>query len=359
MSTTANPVERRSIDPKADDAAAPAQPTAVTTTPASEFAPIVPTDKDMGMARLTLDQGVRTTVIGQLYGMDFEIEDEGFAVRAFFDNYNRRLKVLDYEATDYRAMADRLAWLARENHYDKIFLKAHAHDWQKFLGLGYMLEGILKYFYRGDNAYVLSRFGSIDRVTSPHLIEESLLIETLLKDGPPDPPPPLPEGYSLVSATDEHIPALVTLYREVFSTYPSPLTHPDYIQQTMRRHVVYRAVIDPSGTLVSAASAEIDDKHSNAELTDCATFKTQRGKGLMYSLLGALEGDLRDRGIITGYTLARARSVGMNRVFYRLGYEYSGRLLNNCDIYGEFEDMNVWVKPLRPPSAKRDGANGS
>ncbi len=237
-------------------------------------------------------------------------------------------------------------------------MKARSDDWQKFLGLGYMLEGILKYFYRGDNAYVLSRFGSIDRVTSPHLIDESSLIETLLKDGPPDPPPPLPDGYSLVEATEVHIPALVTLYRDVFSTYPSPLTHPDYIQQTMRRHVVYRAVIDPHGTLVSAASAEIDTKHSNAELTDCATFKAERGKGLMYSLLTALEGDLRKRGIMTGYTLARARSVGMNRVFYRLGYEYSGRLLNNCDIYGEFEDMNIWVKPLLPQATKR-GANGT
>jgi putative beta-lysine N-acetyltransferase len=356
MATTTKPVERRDDDEKTNEDDSTAQPTAIASTPPSEFAPVVPTEKDMGMARITLDRGVRTTVIGQLYGLDFEIEDDGFSVRAFFDNYNRRLKVMDYEATDYRAMADRLAWLATENEYDKIFLKAHADDWQKFLGLGYMLEGILKYFYQGDNAYVLSRFGSIDRVTSPHLIEESDLIETLLKDGPPDPPPPLPEGYSLVSATDEHIPALVTLYREVFATYPSPLTHPDYIQQTMRRHVVYRAVLDPSGTLVSAASAEVDDKHSNAELTDCATFKTQRGKGLMYSLLTALEDDLRDRGIMTGYTLARARSVGMNRVFYRLGYEYSGRLLNNCDIYGEFEDMNIWVKQLLPRGAK-SGAN--
>ena len=31
---------------------------------------------------------------------------------------------------------------------------------------------------------------------------------------------------------------------------------------------------------------------------------------------------------------------------YGLGYEYSGRLVNNCDIYGQFEDMNIWVKLL-------------
>ncbi|HCP15639.1 MAG TPA: putative beta-lysine N-acetyltransferase, partial [Peptococcaceae bacterium] len=27
-------------------------------------------------------------------------------------------------------------------------------------------------------------------------------------------------------------------------------------------------------------------------------------------------------------------------------YEYSGRLVNNCDICGGFEDMNIWVKRL-------------
>ena len=114
----------------------------------------------------------------------------------------------------------------------------------------------------------------------------------------------------------------------------------------MERNVLYRAVKDETGRIVSAASAEVDDKHSNAELTDCATEPEQRGKGLMFHILSALEADLRERGIMTAYSLARARSVGMNRVFHRLRHEYSGRLVNNCDIYGQFEDMNIWVKRL-------------
>jgi hypothetical protein len=37
----------------------------------------------------------------------------------------------------------------------------------------------------------------------------------------------------------------------------------------------------------------------------------------------------------------------MNIVFMRAGFEYCGRLINNCDIYGQYEDMNIWVKPPR------------
>lgn len=36
----------------------------------------------------------------------------------------------------------------------------------------------------------------------------------------------------------------------------------------------------------------------------------------------------------------------MNRVLVQHGYAYSGRLVNNCDICGGFEDMNLWAKEL-------------
>lgn len=331
-------LSRSAVD--VDRAVSPARPTE------SEWIPTEPTDKRMGLVRLTLDRGVKTTAIGQLYGLDFELEYDDYTCRVFFDYYNRRLKVLDYEARDYKAMIDRLDWLAQQNDFDKIFFKATKDDWQTFLQFGYMLEGILRYYFRGDDAFVLSKFRSVDRVTSEHLIEESGLIEKLMREGERRDPAPLPPGYSLFQATPDHIPELVELYRRVFKTYPSPLTHPDYILATMERNVLYRAVSDERGVIVSAASAEVDDKHSNAELTDCATEPEQRGKGLMFHILTALEDDLRQRGIMTAYSLARARSIGMNRVFYRLGHEYSGRLVNNCDIYGQFEDMNIWVKRL-------------
>lgn len=114
-------------------------------TDASEWAAVEPSEKGMGLVRLVLDKGVKTTAIGQLYGLDFELEGDGYQIRLFFDYYNRRLKVMDYEATNHRAMMDKVRWLAQANEFDKVFLKATRHDWQIFLGLGFMLEGILKY----------------------------------------------------------------------------------------------------------------------------------------------------------------------------------------------------------------------
>ena len=328
-------------------ASAPALTIVEPAPPPGEWGQVRPSDKRMGLVSLTLDKGVKTTVVGHVYGLDFELEGDGYHTRIFFDYYSRRLKVLDYDATDYLALTARWDWLAEANGFDKIFLKATTDNWQTFLSFGFTLEGMLKYYFRGKDAYVLSKFRTMGRITSEHLIEESGLIEKLMRAPRDYQPPPLPPGYRIEVAQPKHIPELVGLYRRVFETYPNPLTHPDYLLQTMERNVVYRVILDETGDIVSAASAEIDNKHGNAEMTDCATMITQRGRGLMFHILSKLEDDLRERNVFTAYTLARAKSIGMNRVFYRLGYEYSGRLVNNCDIYGEYEDMNIWVRRLR------------
>ena len=219
---------------------------------------------------------------------EFEIDGDGYSVRLFFDNYNKRLKVLDYEADDYRALVSRVDYLADANGFDKVFFKARGDDWQRFLSFGYQLEGILKYFYRGKDGYIMSKFRSVERAHNKLVIEENELIEKLMSRPAEDPPKPLPTGYEIVECSEEHIPGLVELYRDVFATYPSPLTIPDFIDQTMKRNVLYRAVIGENDQIVAAASAEVDQKHSCAELTDCATLKSERGNGLMFHLLARL-----------------------------------------------------------------------
>jgi hypothetical protein len=54
-----------------------------------------------------------------------------------------------------------------------------------------------------------------------------------------------------------------------------------------------------------------------------------------------------NRRIITAYTIARAESAGMNETFAKNGYKYCGTLVNNTNISGQIESMNVWVKKLR------------
>jgi hypothetical protein len=72
-----------------------------------------------------------------------------------------------------------------------------------------------------------------------------------------------------------------------------------------------------------------------------------RGKGYLNQLIFALERDLKASGFRTSFSLARARSFGMNLVLSKRGYDYSGRHINNCRIMNGFEDMNIWVKRLQ------------
>ena len=56
----------------------------------------------------------------------------------------------------------------------------------------------------------------------------------------------------------------------------------------------------------------------------------------------------RERGHRVAYTIARALSFGMNITFARRGYLFAGTLVNNTNISGRIESMNVWYKRLVP-----------
>jgi hypothetical protein len=44
------------------------------------------------------------------------------------------------------------------------------------------------------------------------------------------------------------------------------------------------------------------------------------------------------------YTIARSYSAGMNITFAKQDYKYTGTLINNTNIFGKIESMNVWYK---------------
>jgi hypothetical protein len=67
----------------------------------------------------------------------------------------------------------------------------------------------------------------------------------------------------------------------------------------------------------------------------------------MSHLVQELEKEAISLGLITLYTIARSLSIGINGVFARFGFKYYGRFVNNCDICGQFQDMNLWSKPLK------------
>jgi beta-lysine N6-acetyltransferase len=123
------------------------------------------------------------------------------------------------------------------------------------------------------------------------------------------------------------------------------MNDPEYIQKCIKGDTVFY-VYTYEGKIVSAASAEINRFYHNAEITDCATLPEHRQFGLMKHLIVKLEEELLAQEIYCVYSIARALSFGMNAALHQQGYEYRGRLANNCYIFDKLEDMNMWVKSI-------------
>jgi putative beta-lysine N-acetyltransferase len=121
------------------------------------------------------------------------------------------------------------------------------------------------------------------------------------------------------------------------------LSDPTYVRKTLEEGTIY-VVIREHDKIISAASAEVNRQYFNAELTDCATLPEAQGQGHIKKLLSKLEAVLDHDKIQCLYTIARAESYSMNKVFYQLDYSFGGTLVNNCFIYSGLEDMNVWYK---------------
>jgi putative beta-lysine N-acetyltransferase len=100
------------------------------------------------------------------------------------------------------------------------------------------------------------------------------------------------------------------------------------------------------GELVAAASMEPGGAPGAVEMTDFATLPSHRGEGLATVLLSRMEDAAREARERVAFTIARAVSFGMNITFARRGYRFSGTLVNNTQIGGAIESMNVWYKML-------------
>lgn len=267
-----------------------------------------------------------------------------FTMDVCLDPFNARLRVDDYRG-DVQAMHERILELVEKHAFTKVFIKSRSEDWQAFLHLGYMLEGVYKKYFNGSDAYSMAMYFTDERRTSAYWMEEDEILRQVLKLPLKSTENRLAQGYSMRLATIEDAEQLAQLYGTVFQTYPTPMNDATYIKKVILEGTVFY-VTEAGGRIVSAASAEVNAAYNNAEVTDCATYPEHRKHGLMRHLITALEHELRRRSIYCAYSLARSLSFGMNAVFHQLGYEYTGRMTKNCNIFDKFEDMSLWVKDL-------------
>ena len=260
---------------------------------------------------------------------------------------SNRIYLMKLDKRDLPGIVGQLDELADREGYTKLFAKVPSGTAEDFLSGGYQREAFIPGFYNGEeDVLFLGKYSDPSRARIDNAGELARVLDLARKkaesgrDGCA-----LPSGLVLAPCGTADAEEMSEVYKQVFPSYPFPIHDPEYLLQTMRSHIDYFGIFQ-DGKLVAVASSEMDLKGSNVEMTDFATLPECRGQGLAVCLLQAMEKAMATRKIRMAYTIARAVSPGMNITFARMGYLYSGTLINNTQISGTIESMNIWHKQL-------------
>ncbi len=265
----------------------------------------------------------------------------GFESALVVDMYNSRLKLSGYEG-DLTLAAQDLHKAAEEYRVGKIIVYATVADTSGLCAAGFTEEGQIHGFFRGIDAHCLVAYHDPERGLPRDSERADMIIRDVSMLKPRD------RGdissFSLRRARREDAAMLARFYADIFGDdYPTPISEQSYLEEAMKTDTVFW-LATAGGRLAAAASLETDKKNNNAEITDCAVQSEFRGMGLMGALVEQLEAHAAKEEIGCLYSLARALLPGINALLFTAGYNICGRLVNNCYICGELEDMNIWVK---------------
>jgi beta-lysine N6-acetyltransferase len=258
--------------------------------------------------------------------------------------FNDRVYLMKLHVGDAGEIIPHLEQLATSRNYSKIFAKVPQRELRQFIDAGYNLEAeVPGFFPEGEAVCFMGRYFSTSRGQE----QKKLLVHEVLEAARTRqclaPNLPLPEGFSSRIAHEEDVTGMAAVYRNVFATYPFPIDDPGFLRAAMYGTTIYSGVWKGE-EIVALSSAETDPVTGTAEMTDFAVLPEYRGHGLALYLLQRMEETVKDRGIHSLYTIARAYSHGMNITFARNAYSFGGTLVNNTNISGNLESMNVWFK---------------
>jgi putative beta-lysine N-acetyltransferase len=261
--------------------------------------------------------------------------------------HNDRIYLMKLVQEDCTEIIQTLHKLSTENNYTKIFCKVPKWAAPLFFSDGYMLEASIPKFYNSEeDAFFVSKFLNSERRLAIEKSALNTLSELLAQKYNNNRTLKKPTTEFAVRKLNKNdVNSIVEIYKQIFFSYPFPIHNPDYILETMDEDVQYYG-IDINEKLAAIASSEIDKNSLNAEMTDFATSSDFQGMGLANVLLSYMETEMKKQGIATLYTIARLNSIAMNKTFLRLNYNYSGTLINNTNIAGIIESMNVYYKHI-------------
>lgn len=260
---------------------------------------------------------------------------------------NNRAYLMSLNGEDPSEALAGLEKLADNQGYTKIIVKVPASCRSDLAARDYRIEAEVPKFYHGDETGLFAaKYLDSDRKIDLHISTWTEILRKATAESETGRPGDLPPGFAIREAGEADAPEMAALYDRVFASYPSPIHDEAYIIQTMRENLRYFGVWH-NNRLAGLSSIEWAAQYANAEMTDFAVDKTYRGQGLAWHLLDSMENTSREMGIRTVYSIARAKSPGMNMTFARQGYAFGGTLINNTNIAGQIESMNVWYKSLQ------------
>lgn len=259
---------------------------------------------------------------------------------------NDRIYLMKLNPEDAVNVFNTIENLAARYGYSKIFCKVPAQVAPLFLSQRYVIEAHIPGFYSGkEDAFFISKYPKSNRQFDDYPNNQLEKLYQLMQDRIDAKSYLLSSEYTIRKLGVNDILNITSLYADTFKSYPFPIHDPNYIAESMGRHVEYFGAFKKD-ELAALASAEIDFHGKNAEMTDFATHKAHVGHNLSCSLLEMMEYEMQLQGITTLYTIARTASVPMNKTFIRLNFRYAGTLINNTNIAGSIESMNVFYKHI-------------
>lgn len=257
---------------------------------------------------------------------------------------NQRIYLMKLSGRDLPDLLGKMDRLAERKGYTKIFAKVPLQVKSLFRERDYVQEAAVPNFYHGRiDGVFLSKYLSPKRKQDPRRERVETILQTAREAAEQTDSEPPPRAFTVRPAEAADCEEMAALYREVFESYPFPIFNPHYLEDTMGSHVKYFCALD-GDRMVAAGSCEMDRSAENVEMTDFATLPDYRKQGLAQQLLETMEAHMRQRGMKTFYTIARALSPGMNITFAKSRYTYGGTLIQNTHICGRLESMNVWYK---------------
>lgn len=262
------------------------------------------------------------------------------------DKENNRIYLMKIHEDDICYITNALEDLAREKKYTKVIAKVPFNIKSIFVEKGYSIEAVIPKFYKGkeDGAFIAKYFSKDREEKKDKEIIECVLNKTIEKSNKKN-EYVLSQEFNYRKAHKKDAEAIAKFYKNIFETYPFPVYNHKYIEETMKDNIVY-FTIWKDDKLVAVSSSEMDEEKLNVEVTDFGVLPKYRGKGFAVYLLGKMEEEMKSRGIKMAYSIARAVSFGMNITFSKKEYTFAGTLVNNTNISGGIESMNVWYKEI-------------